>query len=303
MGKIAVAGGSSGLGRTMVEALMAAKTHDYIVLSRKAINAEARAVDYSSVDTLVSLLVFEQIDTVISCLPIDSDDSGRAQLNLIEAANRSKCTKRFLPSEFGAIYTRDIIHHMPFYRWKFEAIDMLEKTDLEFSLVSIGQFLDYWAAPRIPSYVGAANLQIDAASRAAIIPGDGKNPVVMTHSIDAAKFTVALLDLTSWKSRYSIIGNRLTLNEAVKLAEEVMGVKFDVKYFSIEDMEKSGIELTPSMQRILPEEMHEGMRAVLSGIGIGMAKGNSDIQGIEDLTVMLPNLKPLTVRSVWEAWK
>ncbi|GKU09949.1 unnamed protein product [Fusarium langsethiae] len=191
---------------------------------------------------------------------------------------------------------------MPFYRWKFEAIDMLEKTDLELSLVSIGQFLDYWAGPRIPTYIGAANLQIDAVSRTAIIPGDGKNPVVMTHSTDAAKFTVALLDLKSWKRRYAIIGNRLNLDEAVKLAEEVMGVTFDAKYFSIEDLEKSGIELSPSMQKILPEEMHEGMKFVLGGVGILMAKGNSDIQGIENLTVMFPNLKPLTARSVWETW-
>ncbi|GKU22801.1 unnamed protein product, partial [Fusarium langsethiae] len=80
MRKIAVAEGSSGLGRTMVEALKAAKTHDYIVLSRKVTDAEARAADYSSVDTLVSLLESEQIDTVISCLPIDSDDSGQAKV-------------------------------------------------------------------------------------------------------------------------------------------------------------------------------------------------------------------------------
>ncbi|OBS22681.1 hypothetical protein FPOA_09013 [Fusarium poae] len=107
MGRVAVAGGSSGLGRTMVEALEAVKTHDYVVFSRKATNEETRAVDYSSVDTLVSQLEAEKIDTVISCLPIDSDESGKAQLNLIEAANQSKYTKRFIPSEFGAIYTKE----------------------------------------------------------------------------------------------------------------------------------------------------------------------------------------------------
>jgi len=107
MGKVAVAGGSSGLGRTMVDALEAAKTHDYIVLSRKATGSEKRAVDYSNIDGLTSLLESEQVDTVISMLPIDSDDSGQAQLNLIEAAERSKCTKRFLPSEFGMVYTKE----------------------------------------------------------------------------------------------------------------------------------------------------------------------------------------------------
>ncbi|KAG8670484.1 hypothetical protein FPOAC2_09840 [Fusarium poae] len=167
----------------------------------------------------------------------------------------------------------------------------------------LGQFLDYWAAPRIPTYIGAANIQIDSENRVAVIPGDGNNPVVMTHSTDAAKFTVALLDLPSWKRRHSIIGNRLTLNEAVKLAEEVMGVKFDVKYFSIEDMKTGNIELTPSMKKMLPGVMHEGLKDILAKAGIGMAKGNVDIQDKEDLTVIFPSLETLTVRQVWEAWK
>jgi nucleoside-diphosphate-sugar epimerase len=107
MGKVAVAGGSSGLGRAMVEALEAAKTHDYIVFSRKATSPKTRAVDYSDAGALASLLEYEQVDTIISCLPIDNDESGQAQLNLIEAADRSKCTKRFLPSEFGMVYTKE----------------------------------------------------------------------------------------------------------------------------------------------------------------------------------------------------
>lgn len=109
MGKIAVAGGSSGLGRTMVDALEAAKTHDYIVLSRKATGPETRAVDYSDIDALTSLLQSEQVDTVISMLPIDNDESGQAQMNLIEAAEKSTYTKRFLPSEFGMVYTRESV--------------------------------------------------------------------------------------------------------------------------------------------------------------------------------------------------
>jgi nucleoside-diphosphate-sugar epimerase len=107
MGKVAVAGGSSGLGRTMVDALEAAKTHYYIVLSRKATGLETRAVNYSDVDALTAILEMEQVDTIISGLPIDNDESGQAQLNLIEAADRSKYTKRFLPSEFGMVYTKE----------------------------------------------------------------------------------------------------------------------------------------------------------------------------------------------------
>ncbi|KAF5647667.1 SDR family [Fusarium tjaetaba] len=303
MGKVAVAGGSSGLGRTMVDALEVAETHDYIVLSRKATGPETRAVDYYDIDVLTSLLESEQVDTVISMLPIDSDDSGQAQLNLIEAADRSKCTKRFLPSEFGMVYTKDNIAHVPSYHWKLKAVDALEKTNLEFSLVSIGLFLDYWAAPRIPTHIRAANILIDPENNAAVIPGDGNTPATFTHSTDAAKHTVALLDIPNWKRRYTITPNRMTLNEAVKLAEEVKGVKFDVKYFSVEQLKKGENDLTPSMKKALPEEMHGGMKAMLALSGIGMATGSNDIQGIDDLVGKFPNIKPVTVRDVWEAWK
>ncbi|KAL5615961.1 hypothetical protein FOBRF1_004709 [Fusarium oxysporum] len=227
MGKVAVAGGSSGLGRTMVDALEAAKTHNYIILSRKATGPETRAVDYSDVNSLTSLLESEQVDTVISMLPIDNDESGQAQLNLIAAAERST----------------------------------------------------------------------------SVIPGDGNTPVVFTHSTDAAKFAVALLDLPDWKRRYAIITNRMTLKEAVRLAEEVKGVKFDVKYFSVEQMKRGENDLTPSMMRALPEEMHGGMKTMLALSGIGMATGSNDIQGIDDLVVKFPDIKPVTVRDVWEAWK
>ncbi|EXM18948.1 hypothetical protein RAB80_001826 [Fusarium oxysporum f. sp. vasinfectum] len=303
MGKVAVAGGSSGLGQTMVDALEAAKTHDYIILSRKATGPKTRAVDYSDVNSLTSLLESEQVGTVISMLPIDNDESGQAQLNLIAAAERSTCTKRFLPSEFGMVYTKDNIAHVPSYQWKLKAVDALEKTNLEFSLVSIGLFLDYWAAPRIPTHIRAANIIIDPENNAAVIPGDGNTPLVFTHSTDAAKFTVALLNLPDWKRRYAIITNRMTLNEAVRLAEEVKGVKFDVKYFSVEQMKRGENDLTPSMKKALSEEMHGDMKTMLALSGIGMATGSNDIQGIDDLVVKFPDIKPVTVRDVWEAWK
>jgi hypothetical protein len=174
-----------------------------------------------------------------------------------------------------------------------KAVDVLEKSNLEFSLISIGLFLDYWAAPRIPSHIRGANILIDPEN----------TPMCLTHSTDAAKFTIAFLDTPSWKRRHSIVTNRLTLNEAVKLAEEVKGVKFNVKYFSVEEMERGELDLTPSMKMALPEEMHGDMKAMLTLAGIGIARGNNDIKANDDLVVEFPNLEPLTVKEVWEAWK
>ncbi|KAF4990599.1 hypothetical protein FGRMN_8358 [Fusarium graminum] len=303
MGKLAVAGGSTGLGRAIVDVLEAAKTHDYIVLSRKATGTGTRGVDYFDIDALVSVLESEQVDTIISVLPIDNDESGQAQLNLIKAADQSKCTKRFLPSEFGMVYTKDNIAHVPSYHWKLKAVDLLEETDLKFSLISLGLFLDYWAAPRIPSHIRAANLIIDPEYNAAIIPGDGNTTIGLTHSTDAAKYTIALLDLPQWKRRYSIVTNRTTLLDAVNLAEEIKGVKFDIRYFSVEEMERGENDLTPSMKKALPEEMHDHMKRVLAWSGIGIARGANNITMTDELENKFPNIKPLTIKEVWEAWK
>ncbi|CAG2005760.1 unnamed protein product [Fusarium graminearum] len=224
-------------------------------------------------------------------------------LNLIEAASRSKSTKRFLPSEFEMVYREDNIAHITSYHWKLKAVDALEKTDLEFSLISIGLFLDDWAAPRIPTHIRAVNMFIDPENNAAVIPGDGNSPMVLTHSTDAAKFTVAALDLPHWKRRYSIVANRTTLNDAVRLAEEIKGTKFNVKYFSVEEMEKGEIDLTPSMKKALPTEMHDSMKNILALTGIGLSKGEVDLDKTIDLTLEFSGIKCLTVKDVWEAWK
>ena len=127
--------------------------------------------------------------------------------------------------------------------------------------------------------------------------------MVLTHSTDAAKFTIAMLDLPHWKRRHSIVANRTTLNDAVKLAEEVKGTKFDVKYFSVEQMERGEFDLTPSMKKVLPEEMQGSLRNMLALSGIGLAKGSNDLDGSNDLRLEFPDIKCLTIKEVWEAWK
>ena len=60
--------------------------------------------DYANVKSLTNLLESNLIDTVICTI---DDATGSAQLNLIEAAENSSSTKRFIPSEFGLRYTQE----------------------------------------------------------------------------------------------------------------------------------------------------------------------------------------------------
>jgi len=66
-------------------------------------------------------------------------------------------------------------------------------------------------------------LVLDVAGKKAAIPGSGTTPITFTYSGDVAKFTAKLLTLDKWETESFIIGDRLTWNDFVKLAEEVTG--------------------------------------------------------------------------------
>jgi major membrane immunogen (membrane-anchored lipoprotein) len=70
----------------------------------KEIGVPIIAISYSDVDSLVTVLETNKIDTVISTVAIMNEEASMAQLNLIEAATRASTTKRFIPSDFGIIY-------------------------------------------------------------------------------------------------------------------------------------------------------------------------------------------------------
>jgi hypothetical protein len=64
-------------------------------------NVTVATVDYTSVNAVAEILKRHLIDTVISAMKIGGEESSKAQLNLIEAAEKSGTVKRFAPSEFG----------------------------------------------------------------------------------------------------------------------------------------------------------------------------------------------------------
>ena len=66
--------------------------------------AEIIAVDYKNVAAIQETLEKYNIDTVVSCLMILDDDSGKAQVNLIEAAAASSATNRIIVSDYSFPY-------------------------------------------------------------------------------------------------------------------------------------------------------------------------------------------------------
>lgn len=71
--------------------------------------------------------------------------------------------------------------------------------------------------------MGPFTAVIDIAHDMAVIPGSGDNPVVFTHTADLARFVVASLDLEKWDPVSYVIGDKVTWNEFLALAEEAKG--------------------------------------------------------------------------------
>ncbi|KAB2570131.1 Bifunctional pinoresinol-lariciresinol reductase 2 [Lasiodiplodia theobromae] len=305
--KVAVAGGNTSVGLAIVDGIKARGKYECIILGRRPhAEHDVLVVDYADIDGLVAKLEETQVNVVISALSMQDDACGQAQLNLIEAANRSKCTKRFLPSEFGIHYTAERVENLTglSFHYKLTAVKALEKTDLEFSLVSCGIYLDYWAASVIPSRLRFCQpYWLDFGHRLAAIPGDGNAPLVLTHTRDVGRFTAALLELPRWERRYTIRGDRLALNEAVRTAEEVMGVKFAVVYESAEKLREEDATILPGMGGLLDEATRTVMKQRLAHLGIICLEGCMDLDGSASLNVIFPDIKPLTVWDVAEAWK
>lgn len=105
MVKVAIAGGSRSIGGAIVQALEKSASHEFIILSREhSTDPKVVTVDFTDIDDLRNILEQHEVHTIISAVSLQSEDSGRSQMNLIDAADQSQCTRRFMPSEFGAHY-------------------------------------------------------------------------------------------------------------------------------------------------------------------------------------------------------
>lgn len=64
---------------------------------------------------------------------------------------------------------------------------------------------------------------IDMANAFAAIPGSGDVPVAFSYSLDVGKVVAKLLDLSEWEKTTLIVGDKLTWNEFLKLAQDAKG--------------------------------------------------------------------------------
>ncbi|KAF2436706.1 NAD(P)-binding protein [Tothia fuscella] len=311
---VAVAGGSGGLGKAIVEAILGQGKQEVVILSRETgatsnvsfqtdeNSARVVQVDYSDVSALQKVLQENGIDTVISTLNTMGDPTP--ELNLIEAADKSSVTKRLIPSVWGIPYTDEVVKTFPLGGIKQAVVSAVSRTSLEYSVWYIGYFTDYFVAPKIKSYMKIFNIVFDIQNDFAAIPGSGDVPVTFTYTFDVAQFVAASLALSKWQPETFLAGDKLTLNEMLAIAEEAKGTKFKVVYDSMEDLKVGKITELPSHAPMYPYFPKEQLQGFLASLGVLFASGFFDLKPARTINDDFTAIKPRSVRDLLtEAWK
>ncbi|TXB96030.1 hypothetical protein FocTR4_00016812 [Fusarium oxysporum f. sp. cubense] len=261
-------------------------------------------VDYSDVGSLTAFLEEHKVHTVICAFGINAKSLAISQMNLIKAADASRATKRFIPSSFAIPYPEDGPKILPPLQSYFDSLDYLSNTHLEWAVVHNGTFLDYYSPSTLKSYYDHGTLVVDIPNAAAGIPGTGNEPITLTYTFDVARFVVAALDLPTWPRELRIIGDTLTYNELIRLAENARGVKFDVKYDDLEMLRSFQITELPGHKKDYPKFPREVLLPFLSIFQRWMAEGLGKVPMEGSLNEKFPSIKPLTTKELMsQYWK
>ncbi|PYI33612.1 NAD(P)-binding protein [Aspergillus indologenus CBS 114.80] len=300
MVRVAIAGGHGGVGRTILEVLGESSEHEALVLSRKSAGDGGRTiqVDYRSVDKLVAVLETHQIDTVICCFAVQGDSLAISQLNLIQAAIKSKVTRQFVPSGFAIPYPQDAVELLPQLADYFKAIETLRQSDLQWTVFLNGIFLDYFGPSTLKSYLKPNVFVIDMKNKIAGIPGDGEAPITFTYTFDLARYVVSMLDMEDWPEESRVIGDTVTWHEFVRLAEEICDCRFDIHYDSLEKLRGFEITELPGHQALYQHFPKKAFQWFMSIFELYTANGTSCITTQDSLNKLFPSIQPLTVRDM-----
>ncbi|PKS05195.1 hypothetical protein jhhlp_008563 [Lomentospora prolificans] len=285
MVKIAVAGGSGQVAREVIDALLAAKRHDIIILSRKkpltsnnALGISWETVDYNNKECLTMAL--KGVHTVLSFIQLLSDPDQIAQKNLIDAAVGAG-VQRFAPSEYGSRCTV----HMPWWQGKEVIREYLrevnrEKEVLEYTLFQPGLFLDYLAFPHKTSkYLDPLQSVIDFQhKRAMVVAGHEDAIMTLTTVSDLAAIIARAVEYKDkWPTVSGIRGNWLTFAQLLEIGERIRGGPFAVDRLELRDLEAGILEASWALEAVhaavSSSQAAEMLKTVSIGILLSSLKG------------------------------
>ncbi|KAH6876413.1 hypothetical protein B0T10DRAFT_540968 [Thelonectria olida] len=283
MGKVAVAGGSSNVGREVIDRILLRGNHEVVIFSRKDSDHEPidnvawLTVDYDNPDSLAQAL--RGVDTVLSFIAaFDPETFARVQKNLIDACVANG-VKRFAPSEWACRDEGSPAHYdsKAVVRRYLEKINTPTKT-LEYCLFQPGFFTNYFANGRpTTKHFHMQDMFADFANRRALQVEDGNFPVTLTTVEDLAEVTAQALDYDGeWPPIGGIQGSQTTVAGLISLGEKLRG-KFKVDMVSYEASKAGTFELPwyPLLtHKAVPLEMrHAASQRITLGYMTSLADG------------------------------
>lgn len=275
MVKVALAGASSGLGLSILQAIRATNKHTLMLLSRHAqpslstLGIAVHPVTYTDHAHLVRLL--RGVHTLISTIATFDSSLLTTQLALLAAAKEAG-VKRFAPSEYAGASNEGVDG----YAYKEAVWEAVRASGLEYTRFACGLFMNLFVTgtPRGEEAALAGlsrwDFVVNIRAGTADVPGDGEARVTFTESRDVAKFVAASLDLDEWEEVCGMEGETLTFNEVVILAEKVTKRKFLVKYNTVDQL-KEMADADPSARfynqvRVMIAEGRAEVKPVLNGL-------------------------------------
>ncbi|KAL5389481.1 hypothetical protein DPSP01_002379 [Paraphaeosphaeria sporulosa] len=308
---VVVAGGSSGLGRAIVDALMEDGRFEVLIFSRtgnsqieKESGARVLAVDYSNVDALTTILETNNVEVLITTANTMHDPTP--ELNMIAAAARSHSTKRFIPNTWSALEFKDEprFKNFPLAQGRLEAMAQLQQTGLEWTAIYPGLFMEY-VTEGLPSTLTINTMMFDVKHNAAALPNNGEAKITLTYSRDIAKYIPKLLMLEKWEPAYFIIGDVKSWNEVVAAAEKGKGVKFNVTYDSLEQLRVGKVTELPGHARMYErfggrERALPVVQGLFAQYGLWMDEGLFTYQDGAKLNDLFPEVETLGLEEAWK---
>ncbi|KAK3308467.1 uncharacterized protein B0T15DRAFT_483121 [Chaetomium strumarium] len=290
MVKIAVAGGSGSVASEIIDALVATKKHEILLLSRKDAPPPEKAVpgvtwvkaNYEDVEQLAQVL--QGVDTVLSVIVVHMDPGNVAQRNLIDAAVRAG-VRRFAPSEWGLPSSE----YMPWYAGKAEISQYLKdlnknKKVLEYTLFQSGLFINYLTYPyQLTKHLPRMHTPIDFNERRIlIVEGSEDVRITLTRVEDLAGVVARAVEYEGeWPVVGGIKGTELSVRQLIELGEKIRGGPFDAEKLKAEDL-KAGVykaSWCPTLEHssFSPEQAKALAKTFTTGLLLAMSVGDWNV--------------------------
>ncbi|TXC10815.1 hypothetical protein FocTR4_00007738 [Fusarium oxysporum f. sp. cubense] len=241
------------------------------------------------------------MDYTKQCIELLSRHSDRAKVWVfhVRATWLSGTVRRFITSEWSVPHSEN----SALYVFREAAVEALRETNLQWTRIVNGYFLDYYGLPYLKSYLQPLTFAVDIANKAAAIPGTGNDIVYFTYTFDVAKFVVALLCLSDWDETTYCYGDKATWNEILQLAEESRGSKFTVSYDVLEKLQKGEVTELPSHRESYGFFPKPALQGFLSMLGRYVIERRFDIPADKALNAKFTDIQTLKVKEAIELWR